>query len=83
MKWLCVCVCVWTGEIFGSMAQPVMSVKQNMKVLILSGSSSICSNDLAVVGCRTLDVTGCWRLTDDGFVNLLQVCLHVTVATLI
>ena len=22
---------------------------------------------------RTLDVTGCWRLTDDGFVGLLQV----------
>ena len=26
-----------------------------------------------VVDFRTLDVTGCWMLTDDGFVNLLQV----------
>jgi len=23
--------------------------------------------------CRTLDVTGCWRLTDEGFISLLQV----------
>ena len=35
-----------------------------------------------VVHFRTLDVTGCWRLTDDGFVNLLQVYLHVIRETL-